>query len=189
MLKNGFIIKSNENQLNRSTMDPYFVIGRNITWPLDGLSDDVSIELTAEAERRWFGYSDSRPWVIPDVDYLQRYKRHCQFMNISTYCLQVESSSSIILSSAELPIIRILGYDYADVDMSTSCLYEDLTMNVCVVKDIFRPVLRKLNQYRLLNSEDDVQEYLSGRRALINMGYDMEEYFSPLAVKLTEVLL
>ena len=62
-------------------------------------------------------------------------------------------------------------------------------MNVCVVKDIFRPVLRKLNQYRLLNSEDDVQEYLSERRALINMGYDMEEYFSPLAVKLTEVLL
>ena len=114
MLKNGFIIKSNENQLNRSTMDPYFGIGRNITWPLDGLSDGVSIELTAEAERRWFGYSDSRPWVIPDVDYLQRYKRHCQFMNISTYCLQVESSSSIILSSAELPIIRILGYDYAD---------------------------------------------------------------------------
>ena len=31
MLKNGFIIKSNENQLNRSTMDPYFGIGRNIT--------------------------------------------------------------------------------------------------------------------------------------------------------------
>lgn len=62
-------------------------------------------------------------------------------------------------------------------------------MNACVVKDIFRPVLRKLNQYRLLNSEDDVQEYLSGRRTLINMGYDMEEYFSPLAVKLTEVLL
>ena len=68
MLKNGFIIKSNENQLNRSTMDPYFGIDRNITWPLDGLSDDVSIELTVEAERRWFGYSDSRPWVIPDVD-------------------------------------------------------------------------------------------------------------------------
>lgn len=62
-------------------------------------------------------------------------------------------------------------------------------MNACVVKDIFRPVLRKLNQYRLLNSEDDVQKYLSGRRTLINMGYDMEEYFSPLAVKLTEVLL
>ena len=74
MLKNGFIIKSNENQLNRSTMDPYFGIGRNITWPLDGLADDVSVELTAEAERRWFGYSDSRPWVIPDVDYLKRYK-------------------------------------------------------------------------------------------------------------------
>ena len=68
MLKNGFIIKSNENQLNRSTMDPYFGIGRNIKWPLDGLSDDVSIELTAEAERRGLGDSASRPGVMPEVD-------------------------------------------------------------------------------------------------------------------------
>lgn len=126
---------------------------------------------------------------FPDIDYLERYERHCRSMDISTYCLQGESPSPIPLSPVELPIVRTLGYDYADSDMSTSCLYEDLTMDVGVAKDIFRPILRKLNQYGLLTSEKDVQEYLLRRKMLIDMGYDMEEYFSPFVVKLTEVSL
>lgn len=64
MFRNGFIIKPYKEQANYSAVIPYRGIGRHVTRPLDGLLDDISIELTVEAERRWFGYQDSRTWVF-----------------------------------------------------------------------------------------------------------------------------
>lgn len=167
----------------------YFGIGRYITWPLEDLSDDTSVDLTNEAEERWFGYQDKRLWVVPDFDYLQRYEQHCKDLNISTFCLQIESTNPIVTTSINLSTKEVLGFDYADTDMSTSCLYDDLTMDEDTVKANFKTIMRKLNQYGLPESIEEIQHYLAIRNKLIKAGYDMEEYFCPNIVKLTHVLV
>ena len=69
LFKNGFIIKSFMEWDRQNKIENYSGIGRYITWPLEGLSDDISVNLTNEAEERWFGYQDKRLWVVPDLNY------------------------------------------------------------------------------------------------------------------------
>lgn len=187
--KNGFLIKSYEEQSSYNVDDTYFGIGRYTTWPLDTLTDTVSVRLTTEAIERWFGYQDNRLEVVPDLEYLQRYANHCRELNISIFCIQVESLNSIITTAHSLPVIRCLGYEYVDADMSTSCMYEDFAMTDSYVQNIFRPIKQYLNQYGLFDSMDYVQKYEICRKQLIKEGYDMEEYFSPTVVRLSEVAI
>lgn len=189
LYKNGFIIKAYLEQEHWEMFGNYSGIGRYLTWPLEELTDDVSVSLTKEAWKRWFGYKNMKLCAVPDLDYLQRYKRHCSDMNISAFCLQIESMNAEVVSSVNLPIIRTMGFDYADADMQTSCLYEDLTMDVKSVVDSFKTVLSKLNRYGLIDSMDTMQHYLTVRKKLIEAGYDMEEYYCPTIVRLCQVLL
>lgn len=167
----------------------YSGIGRYITWPLEGLSDDISVNLTNEAEERWFGYQDKRLWVVPDLNYLQRYEQHCKDLNISTFCLQIESTNPDVTTAINLSVKKVLGFDYADADMTTSCLYDDLTMDEDTVKANFKTIMRKLNQYGLAESIEEIQHYLAIRNKLIKAGYDLEEYYCPTIVKLTHVII
>ena len=187
--KNGFLIKSYEEQSPYETDKTYLGIGRYVTWPLDTFTDDVSVNLTTEAIERWLGYQDNRLYVVPDLDYLQRYTYHCQELNISTFCMQVESSNSIITTEVCLPVVRYLGYEYVDVDMSTSCMHEDLTTNDNYIQSVFAPIKQSLNMYGLIDSIDKMQQYKQFRKKLIREGYDMEEYFCPTVVKLSEVAI
>lgn len=189
LCKNGFIIKSFAEQEYREELKKYSGVGRYTTWPLDDLSDHTSVDLTNEALERWFGYQDNRLWVVPDFDYLQRYKQHCENLHISTFCLQVESANPIVTTSVKLPIKTVLGFDCADTDMSTSCLYDDLTMDEDYVKASFKTISSKLNQYGLADSIEEMQHYLSVRNKLVRAGYDMEEYYCPTIVKLSDVII
>lgn len=189
LFKNGFIIKSFRERDYPNKLKNYSGVGRYITWPLEDLSDDISVDLTNEAEERWFGYQDQRLWVVPDFDYLQRYEQHCKDLNISTFCLQIESMNSIVTTSINLTTKEVLGFDYADTDMSTSCLYDDLTMDEDTVKANFKSIMNKLNQYGLAESMEEIQHYLAIRNKLIKAGYDMEEYYCPTIIKLTRVIL
>ncbi len=186
--KNGFVIQSYTETAHRENLYHYSGIGRYTTWPLEDFSDDISVALNKEAQDRWFGYTDSL-WVVPDAEYLRRYKRHCDALHLPTFCLQVESINCAPLSSADLPVEQVLGLDYVDADMATSCLYEDLTMETEAVRAAFAPILRSLNVHGLLNHMQDMQRYLSIRDRLIASGYDMEEYFLPTTVRLTRVWL
>lgn len=102
-------------------------------------------------------------------------------------CLNIESTNSIITSEINLPATETLGFDYGDVDMNTSCLFEDLGMNDPYVKEKFSILLGTLNQYRLFNSMDDISKYLSLRNELIAKGYDMEQYYSPAIMKISRM--
>ena len=186
LLKNGFVIKSYTEGRGQGKIYNYFGIGRYTSWPLENYWDDASVALSKEAQERWFGYAEGL-WVVPDAEYLRRYKRHCDDLHLPTFCLQVESTNPTIISSADFPVERVLGLDYVDAEMSTSCLYEDLTMEMETVRVAFQPILRSLNTYGLLGNMQDMQQYLLVRNRLIALGYDMEEYFLPTVVNLTRV--
>ncbi len=184
---NGFIIKSYEEQFFSESFKNYIGIGRYTTWPLDSLNDSISQNLTNEAYDKWFGYQDNRLWTVPDLDYLKRYMRHCKNLGISVFCLQIESDNDTMVSSVKLPIVRVLGFDYSDCDMVTSCMYDDFTMSNDIVKSRLKKISEKLNEFGLFNSKQDVIEYIQERNFLIELGIDMEEYFSPTIIKISEV--
>lgn len=185
--KNGFIIKSYCEVYPQHNSEKYFGIGRYVTWPLDELTDEASVKLTREAWKRWFGYSDQRPEVVPDLDYLQRYKMHCNNLHIPTYCLQIESTCVIITTSVELSVLKVLGFDYVDADMQTSCMREDLDTDIDSVIESFKPIQAVLNSFGLIDSLEAMHQYIDIRNKLIGAGYDMEEYYSPVIAKLSMV--
>lgn len=187
--KNGFIVKSYQEQPFANIKSKYMGIGRYQTWPLEYRDDPISVQLSEEANERWFGYGDGRLYAVPNLDYLYRYIKHCNALKILTFCMQIESNRSIVTTAADVPIDQYLGYDYADVDLSTSCLFEDLNMTLPYCQDQFKLIKQQLNKYELVDSLEVMQEYLRIRNQLIYEGYDMEEYFSPTIVKLSIISL
>lgn len=101
--------------------------------------------------------------------------------------MQIESTNSVITTNSKLPVLKYLGYDYAGLNLYTSCIYEDLAIKNCYNQ--FYPIKQKFNQYGLIDSLDVMQQYLSIRNQLINKGYDMEELYFPTVVKLSIVSL
>lgn len=84
-------------------------------------------------------------------------------------------------------ITTVLGYDYSDVDMETSCFYDDITMDNKFVEYSFSVIKNKLNYYGLLETVNDISKYLNIKEKLIIDGYDMKKYYYPTVVKLTKV--
>lgn len=189
LFNNGFIIKSYMEQSNYDGDENYFGIGRYITWPLADFADEISISLTNEAWNRWFGYCDERLYAVPDLDYLQRYAKHCSQLNIPIFCMQIESFVPIVTSSVQLPVETVLGFEVADVDMQTSAMHEEIMINSEDSADPFLSVREQLNRYGLAESIEAVQHYLDLRNEWIALGYDMEEYYSAAVVRLSIVSL
>lgn len=185
-VKNGFIIKSYE-EICKTEIPQYYGIGRFLTWPLDVCQDSMSRALVSEATERWFGYRDDRLWVVPDLEYISRYVKHCHELNINVFCLQVDSENPIIQTEASLPVLKSLGYDYADVDMCTSCLYDDLCGSIMVGEEHSEAIQRMLNEYGLFSSVDDMREYLKIREQWVKGITELEEYYSLSIVRLTQV--
>ena len=182
---NGYVIKNYSDQMDYKYR--YAGIAKGVSWPLSNMNDDLSISLTEEANERWFGYQDDRLWTIPDHDFLKRYLLHCRELNISTSVLKIETDNSIIVSKNLFEQESFLGYDYSDVDMETSCFYDDITMDNKFVENSFSVIKNKLNNYGLLETASDISLYLNISEKLIIDGYDMEQYYHPTVVKLTKV--
>ena len=188
LFKNGFIIKAIGNNGVQSELKNYFGIGTCDTWPLDERTDSNSVNLNREAMERWFGFLDDRLWTVPDMAYLKRYADHCQKLGLNIFCLQVESLNNIITTFESIAIEQDLGFDYADVNMGTSCFYEDMVTKIEFVEKAFAPIKKQLNQFGLMPSQEVAEQYLAVRRNLIRSGYDMEEYFAPTVVKLSKTV-
>ena len=186
---NGFVVKSLEEQENYQNRKNYFGIGRYVSWPLEDCTDSISIQLTKIANEQWFGYQDKRSFVIPEFEFLKEYKKHCERLGISTICLQVESMEHTITSAEKPSVEEILGFDYADSDMVTSCFCDDMEMCLPEVKKHLAVIERKRNKFGLLNSLEDMYQYLTIREMLVAVGYDMEEYYNPKIVRLSRIIL
>lgn len=186
--KNGFVVKSYEETWPNSTSN-YLGIGRYFTWPLDTYTDNLSKKLNSEALERWLGYQDHRLQVIPDVEYLQRYIKHCKDLEIEIFCLEIESFSNTITTQATLNSSEFMGYDYVDVDMCTSCLYDDLYENDVYNYKYFKDIDLRLNNYGIFSTLKDMALYLQKRERLVEEIGENEDYICPTIVRLNKVLM
>ena len=87
MFPNGYIVQQIEEC-------PYHNIWRRCTWPLELYEDVLSVQLSDEADEKWFGYNDGRPLTIPSKEYIHRYTEHCRKLGINYIILFVESTST-----------------------------------------------------------------------------------------------
>lgn len=187
-LKNGFVIKAIGGERSKPELKNYFGIGINETWPLDERTDSVSVDLNREAMERWFGFCDDRLWTVPDTAYLKKYANHCRELGLKIFCLQVESQNNLNTTFESIAIEQVLGFDYADVNMETSCFYEDMVTKIEFVEKAFAPIKEQLNQFGLMPSKKVAEQYLDLRHYLIDRGFDMEEYFAPTIVKISKTV-
>ena len=73
--------------------------------------------------------------------------------------------------------------------MQTSCMYEDFTDQTPMVRKALSTAVQGLNEYGLFSCINRIEQYLAIRTALIKEGYDMESYYHPQIVRVSEVHL
>ena len=182
LYKNGYIIKSFEENMFYCGHSFYRGIGRYYTWPLDMCTDEKSRQLNDEALSRWFGYTDKRLWVIPSVPFVRRYMEHARNMNRDTFCLMVESTNSTPVITEELPVEKVLGYEYADTDMQTSILWDDINS---MDEHQAEQMIAQLNENGLFSSDEKLMHYIQMRERF--QKERAEQYFSPVIVRLSMI--
>ena len=182
VIKKGYIVKSYE-ELFENQLKNYHGIGRYFSWPLDVEKDSYSRSLTEEAMEKWLGYQDNRMQVIPDIDYISRYLEHCSRLKIDCFCLLVERLDGGLKMEESVRNENVLGYDYIDVDMCTSCLYDDFIEWF----DFFEEDINKLNENGLFSDLNDIIQYLHKRNELVYDMENMEEYTELVVARLTKV--
>ena len=116
-------------------------------------------------------------------NFVKRYMEHCNKLGIEVFCFSIESNDCSYCLEHNLSDFKVLGYDYVDVDMCTSCLYEDITSDCLEYRKIYSSIFLKLNKHLLFDSIVDMEKYLEIRAYAKTFDFDIEEYFNPLIVR------
>ena len=161
--------------------DVVCVLGDGMVVDLEHLSNEIS--------QKWLSDDIFSLYTVNDQDLLYRYAEHCSKLKLPIRCLLVESPSKFPVASMSLPHKNILGYEYVDTDMQTSCMYEDFTDQTPMVRKALSTAVQGLNEYGLFSCINRIEQYLAIRTALIKEGYDMESYYHPQIVRIREVHL
>lgn len=188
MFHNGIIVQSNDilpyidQQLIKA--QNYRGIYSGITWPLDTMDDIDSINISNELFSCCMQSID-RLFTLTDLELIERYIKHCHNLNINIRCLMVESffdnpHFEFIINSRKT---ELLGYEFVATNMQISGSYEDLC------DELFSPMLGLLNSNWIFNSPQDVQQYVDFRESLKHQGYELESYYFPRIVRLSEIHL
>ena len=185
LYKNGFIVKSYEEHPFYAEDPSYRGIGRCFTWPLDTEEDQISRALCEEAMQKWFGYSDQRLWAVPSMEYVLRYLKHCSELHIKTFVMQIESTNGILTTKEEAPVSQIIGYEYADTDMQTSCMRDDFLCTQGQERPKEAYFLQRFNEYGVFSNETAVADYLDFRKNIPNK----EAYYAPCVIKISLLAL
>ena len=191
---NGIIIQGVNNIPDNYSSDDIFPFGyygieRYVTWPLEYEEDSTSMMLSNEISQKWLSDDIFSLYTVNDQDLLYRYAENCSKLKLPIRCLLVESPSKFPVASMSLPHKNILGYEYVDTDMQTSCMYEDFTDQTPMVRKALSTAVQGLNEYGLFSCINRIEQYLAIRTALIKEGYDMESYYHPQIVRIREVHL
>lgn len=151
-------------------------------WPLkDLINDREAISITQEAEDKWFTKYDMLE-IIPDLEYIKKYKECCDNLKIDTKILLIESPYEYINVNKEIEINEVLGYDCLGT-INYSYLYTDFKYyeNELKSKNV------KLNKVGLFNKYEDVLNFIELRRKDINSGLNIENYWKEIPIKISIV--
>lgn len=194
---NGFVIQALYSDEYSQNYEGYDGTGRYVSWPLEWEEDDISKELTDEANNRWFYYTyleenniegDSMLNTVGDLNYLNRYIEHCNSLGINIRILQIQSTRKYPIFEEKIKLKgKVLGYDYSSGGSFTSLLREDLDGNFEGEFLIFKEFYEKLNNSGLIDNIEDIKKYVVIREKLIDKGINLEVLGAMLIMLLADV--
>ena len=185
MFTNGIIVQKNDilPYIDQQSVKEhnYRGIYKGITWPLDAMDDVESVNLSAELFKSWMQTTNNL-YTSTSMEVIERYVQHCRHLNINTRCILVESLSDNPHFEHSINTLKteFLGYEFVASDMQISCSYEDM------LDELFQPMLRVLNGNWIFNTLPDIQQHIEFRISLMCEGHEIEEYYSPRIVRLSE---
>lgn len=208
LYNNGIIIQEknvakktwikNEDTETQNNYENYKGIEKFMSWPLEAKNDSFSIELTAEANKRWFGFIESKKpesysiKVVPDLKYCNKYIQHCTQIGVSVKVLFCRTSRHMPIWNAIVPELWPLGYDYA----TSQSYYSAILHELCVkpynkYEDIaeyksFIECRQLLNTNMLFNSESDILSFVKKRNEVIASPIEWEKRQNSFLIHLLE---
>ena len=154
------------------------------TWPLEAMDDIESVNITNKLSKHWL-QSAYNLYTCTDLELVKQYLNLCCNLNISTRCIIVESFYDLPHCEHNVNTLKteFLGYEFVASDMQISCSYEDMC------EDLFMTMHETLNSNWIFNTIYDIQCYVNFRESLLRKGYELEQYYFPRIVRLSEVYL
>ena len=148
-------------------------------WPLEKEEDNDSKELTKLIEMAF--EKNNFIEILNDVELLRKYVNHCKKRNIDIIVMKVMSQKKFSIALDDLEDTEILGYD---------CMAGD---NVSYLIEVFEDdniqsfdnIKKLLNQNGLLNSYEEVENFIQIRNELLQQGLNLEDYWEAIPVKLS----
>lgn len=185
LYNNGYIVKDlidNEDLLIDHKV--YKGIQSYHNWPLARETDSVSKELTKEVNNYFDGSNYIE--IMRDTKLLNRYLMHCKKLNIDVFIMKVMSSKNTFMADKDLDETEELGFDCMAGD-SISYLTEVLAEDNGL--EVYKRFKDKLNSNGLLSSYKDVEDFIRARNKLLEQGVNLENYWEPVPVKLSIVVI
>lgn len=186
LYNNGYIVKDLiDNEELSIDHNIYRGLQSYHNWPLSNETDSISKEITKSVEN----YFDENNYIeiIRDVKLLTKYVNHCKKLGKRVIILKIMSKDDTFIADEDLNEIEILGYDCMAGD-SISYLSEIHT-KICDEFEIYKSLKTKLNINGLLNSYEEVEDFIRKRNKLLEQGINLEDYWKPVPVRLSLVAI
>lgn len=186
LYNNGYVVKDlidNEELLINHNV--YRGLQSYHNWPLSKEIDSISKELTKSLEN----YFDENNYIeiVRDVKLLRRYVNHCKKLEKRVIILKIMSNDDTFIADEDLNETEVLGYDCMAGD-SISYLTEIHTESAAKF-ELYKSLKTKLNSNGLLNSYEEVEDFIRKRNKLLEQGINLEDYWKPIPVRLSLVTL
>lgn len=151
-------------------------------WPLADLSNDkVAESLTDKADNEWFCKYDMQH-IVPDLNYAQSYLNYCKSIKLPVKMLLFESFDNTITVNDEVRIAEIMGFDCIATVYYSYLQTEKNEFNADLLSKNIH-----FNQYGLLNSMEDVLNFIKIRKEVIASGVHLEDFWNELPVRISIV--
>lgn len=173
LFKTGYIV---------ATIDDYKIFSYS-AWPLSKIEKDKTAErLTEEADDNWFTLYDM-PEIAPSLQYVKRYAEYCHSIGLDAVILMIETPLSNFEINDELKVLKTYGYDCIG-----SVGYSFLMNERKIFADDFAQNKIVFNEYGLFCSAEDVERFIILRREYIASGINLEDYWTEMIIRISEVI-
>lgn len=186
---NGYIVKDLvDNEDSLIIQGVYRGLQSYHNWPLEKEEDYISKEITKsttvffEEHFAKYGYEYE---IITDIELLKDYVNHCNKLQLATIVMKIMSIKKAPVSNGDLKDIEILGYDC----MATECesyLAEIHTVDFNNLEP-YKRIRGRTNSNGLLNTYEEVEDFIKKRNELLKSGLNLENYWEPIPVRLSIV--
>lgn len=187
LYNNGYVIKDLvDNEELGVPHSVYRGLQSFHSWPLDQKSDHISKKLT-NAVMDYFEENNNYIEIMQDTRLLTDYVEHCRRLDIKIIILKIMSERNQLIAEKDLHEIEFLGYDcMATYDVS---YLTEIHIKDGETLEEYESMRPKLNANGLLNTYEEVEEFIRKRNSLLQRGINLEDYWTPFPVRLSLVEL